>query len=243
MVTEIKLIDARSPAVKQEAEPENWYAEPFTKRTACRTPGQCGGDCDCGCPYNTLTEVERLPLIEEIAQIFPNEWLAFITSAAEDEEIEPIHGKLVAHSPHPDEVYDAVNTILWNQHVYIFFNGDFEAMQASYGAAWAATDPPARRTASGPQQAISTNGIGTAPLPDKLLDLVYSAVDLLYADLPNLNETIRRLRLARVRAVAGGSAEMLSLLDQALDLIEGPLPRLDEVIWLLEEGLAEVEQA
>ena len=59
------------------AAPENWYAEPFTKRTACRTPGQCGGDCDCGCPYNTMTEIERLPLIEEIATIFPNEWLAF----------------------------------------------------------------------------------------------------------------------------------------------------------------------
>jgi len=115
--------------------PENWYAEPFTKRAACRTPGQCGDNCDCGCPYNAMTDIEQLPLIEEVARIFPDEWLAFIISPEEDDDFEPIHGKLVAHSANPDEVYDAVNAVLWNQHVYVFFNGNFDSLKNSYGDA------------------------------------------------------------------------------------------------------------
>jgi hypothetical protein len=83
-----------------------------------------------------MTEIEQLPLIEEIAKIFPDEWLAFIVSPEEDDDYEPIHGKLIAHGPDPDEVYDAVNAVLWNQHVYVFFNGNFEAMQTSYGDGW-----------------------------------------------------------------------------------------------------------
>ena len=121
---------------------ENWYAEPFTKRKKCEVAGRCGGDCDCGCPYNSMTEVEALPLIETVAEMFPNEWLAFIVPPAEDDDYAPVHGKLVAHSPTPDEVHDAVNTVLWNQCVYVFFNGGFEAVQASYGDSW--LNEPAR---------------------------------------------------------------------------------------------------
>jgi hypothetical protein len=131
-LAEITLFENWSTSPDRSEDSENWYIEPFTKRTGCQVSEQCEDDCDCGCPYNTMTEVEQLPLIEEIAKIFPNEWLAFIISPTEDDEYEPIHGKLIAHSPNPDEVYDAVNAILWNQHVYIYFNGGFEAMQASY---------------------------------------------------------------------------------------------------------------
>jgi hypothetical protein len=131
-LAEITLFENWSTSPDRSEDSENWYIEPFTKRTGCQVSGQCEDDCDCRCPYNTMTEVEQLPLIEEIAKIFPNEWLAFIISPTEDDEYEPIHGKLIAHSPNPDEVYDAVNTVLWNQHVYIYFNGSFEAMQASY---------------------------------------------------------------------------------------------------------------
>lgn len=217
-----------SPAHKTK-EPENWYAEPFTKRSGCKVPGQCGGDCECGCPYNGMTEVERLPLIADILHMFPNEWLAFIISPSEDEEVEPIHGKLVAHSPQPDEVYDAANTVLWNQYVYIFFNGDFEAMQASYGLAW--DEPvaqPNQRAYSGPQPEAPS------PLPDNILELIYSALDQLYQT-PKINEAIRRLRLARVKAAALGSDRLLTGLALALDKLETPLPLLDEVIWQLEE--------
>ncbi|MBI1876742.1 MAG: hypothetical protein HYR94_00605, partial [Chloroflexi bacterium] len=148
----IELLDLVPTLPNRTREPENWYAEPFTKRTGCKTPGQCGGDCDCGCPYNTMTEVERLPLIEEIARLFPDEWLAFIISPAEDDDYEPIHGKLIAHSLHPDEVYDAVNAVLWNQHVYIYFNGNYETMQASYGSQGMQDAPlVVKRTYSGPQ--------------------------------------------------------------------------------------------
>jgi hypothetical protein len=220
--------------------PENWYAEPFTKRTGCRRPGQCNGNCDCGCPYNTMTEVERLPLIEEIARIFPDEWLAFIISPAEDDEFEPIHGKLIAHSPDPDELYDAVNTVLWNQHVYIFFNGDFEQLKASYGQHWEQKTEPARQRAfSGPQQI--QEAAARISVPDSLIDLIYSAVDHLYG-VPNLNEAIRRLRLARVRAAATGNEAFLPILAGALDQLETALPRVNEAAWFLEEALADLEK-
>ncbi len=189
-----------------------------------------------------MTDVEGLPLIEEIAKIFPNEWLAFIISPEEDDDYEPQHGKLIAHSPTPDEVYDAVNTVLWNQHIYIFFNGDFEAMKTSYGDNWDQKPAPvAQRAYSGPQQIdLATTASPAEPLPDDLIELIYSAVNNLY-DPPNLNEAIRRLRLARVRAAATANSTLLSLLDKALDKIEAPLPRLDEVIWHLEEGLVDLE--
>jgi hypothetical protein len=238
-LTKIQLIDEWIIPEQRTQEPENWYAEPFTKRTGCNTPGQCGGDCNCGCPYNTMTETERLPLIADIAKIFPNEWLAFIISAEEDEELEPIHGKLIAHSPHPDEVYDATNTVLWNQHVYVYFNGDFAAMQTSYGPAWSEPVAVDQRTYSGPKQILAATPAAD-PLPETLLDLVYSAIDQLYGT-TNLNEAIRRLRLARVRAAAAPNEVLLPILDQALDLIQGPLPRVNEVVWFLEEALAELE--
>lgn len=238
---EIKLIDDWTTPPGRLQEPENWYAEPFTKRTACNTPGQCGGDCNCGCPYNTMTDLERLPLIEEIAQIFPNEWLAFIISAEEDDELEPTHGKLIAHSPHPDDIYDAANTVLWNQHVYVYFNGDFEAMQASYGPTWEQREAVDQRTYSGPKQIeAAAKAAPREPLPEGVIDLVYSAIDKLYGT-TNLNEAIRRLRLARVRAAAAQDDALLPILDSALDQIEGPLPRINEVIWFLEEALAELE--
>lgn len=241
-MTEIKLVDNWTPAPTRLENTENWYAEPFTKRTACQVPGQCGGDCDCGCPYNTMTETERLPLIETIAAIFPNEWLAFLISPAEDEEFEPVHGKLVAHSPDPDEIFDAVNTVLWNQHVYVFFNGDYTALKSSYGQRWDKPVEPANpKSYSGPKPALGAESPvpPAEPLPDNLVALVYSAVDQLY-DTPNLSEAIRRLRLARVRAAAAANRDLTALLDNGLDQLEGPLPRVNQVIWKLEDGLADL---
>ena len=242
-MTEIKLLDTWTPSSGRLNETENWYVEPFTKRTGCKVPGQCGGDCDCGCPYNTMTETERLPLIETITRIFPNEWLAFIISPDEDEDFEPLHGKLIAHSPDPDEVYNAVNAVLWNQHVYIFFNGDFEAAKASYGDRWdhksEAVEP---RTYSGPKQIEPPTKSLSDPLSDDLMELIHSAIDQLYGT-PNLNGAIRRLRLARVRAAAEADEDLTALLDSALDQIEGPLPRINEIIWHLEEGLVDLESA
>jgi hypothetical protein len=189
-----------------------------------------------------MTEVEQLPLIEEIARIFPNEWLAFIISPEEDDDFEPVHGKLIAHGPNPDEVYDAVNTVLWNQHVYVYFNGDFAGAKESYGDTWdAETEAVGQQTYSGPKQ---VNEVATAvppePLPDNLVELVYSALDHLY-DMPNLNEAIRRLRLARVRATRAEEEPLLPILDSALDQLEVSLPRVNEVIWFLEEALVDLE--
>jgi hypothetical protein len=192
-----------------------------------------------------MTEVERLPLIEEIARLFPNEWLAFIISPEEDEDFEPVHGKLIAHSPEPDEIYDAVNTVLWNQHVYVYFNGDFETLKESYGPGWnEASETVAQRTFSGPKQVgeVAAALASPEPLPDTLMALIYSALDQLYGQ-PNLNETIRRLRLARVRAANAARSDLLPILDGALDQLELPLPRVNEVAWFLEEALAELEES
>lgn len=251
-MTPIELFDSPniiSPQDSIEIEgrlstPENWYAEPFTKRTACRTPGQCGGDCDCGCPYNSMTDVEHLPLIEEIARIFPNEWLAFIISPEEDDDIEPVHGKLIAHSANPDDVYDAVNTVLWNQYVYVFFNGEFDNLQASYGNAWNQIDNSVtQRTFSGPKQVnqVQPSTLQPEALPEDLMGLIYSAIDQLYS-MPDLNQAIRRLRLARVKAGYTNNALLLPIIDAALDQLEVPLPRVNEVTWFLEEALAELEE-
>lgn len=234
-MTPIELFVSPNSINRHTPEPENWYAEPFTKRTACKVPGQCGGDCNCGCPYNTMTEVERLPLIADLTVMFPNEWLAFIISPSEDEDYEPMHGKLIAHSVYPDEVYDAVNTVLWNQHVYVFFNGDFEAMQASYSTDWDQEIPAVPSVVAGPQADPFVPS-----LPDSLLELVYSALDHLY-DTPKMNEAIRRLRLARVKAMQQGHPALMSILDTALDKLETSTPSVDEVIWQLEEACAELE--
>jgi hypothetical protein len=234
-LSQIELFEVTPAAPRKMREPENWYTEPFTKRHACQTPGQCGDDCDCGCPYNTMTDVERLPLIETIAQAFPNEWLAFIISPAEDEEYEPLHGKLVAHSPNPDEIYDAVNTVLWNQHVYVYFNGNFETLQSSYGDGWLA------EAVAKPPQPAATLPAGH-PLPTDLLELIYSAVDQLYSA-PKINEAIRRLRLARMKAANPANPTLMAQLDAVLDKLESPLPLLDEVIWQLEEICVDFEPA
>lgn len=237
-MTTIELLDLMPSSSNRLREPENWYAEPFTKRTGCKTPGQCGGDCNCGCPYNTMTEVERLPLIEEVACIFPNEWLAFIISPAEDEDYEPIHGKLIAHSLYPDEVYDAVNAVLWNQHVYIYFNGNYEAMRASYNQGGPNAAPIIKRTYSGPQP----GSFESVTPPDNLTELIYSALDQLYNG-SRLDEAVRRLRLARVRAARHDHKVLITALDMALDKLETPLPIIDEIIWHLEEALADLEAA
>lgn len=111
--------------------PSGWVVGRFEKRHGCRTPGQCGEDCDCGCPYKEMSAASSLPLIETIARYFPDEWLAFIVPPEEDEDLVPIHGKLVAHSLNLDDVHDAILTVLWNQCVYLFYNGDVDSQQAS----------------------------------------------------------------------------------------------------------------
>ncbi len=114
-----------------DSPPLDWMVGRFQKRHTCRIPGQCDQDCDCGCPYKEMSEAETLPLIATIAKHFPNEWLAFIVPPEEDNDPLPVHGKLVAHSPHLDDVHDAILTVLWNQCVYVFFNGDLESQQTS----------------------------------------------------------------------------------------------------------------
>lgn len=241
MLSEIKLIDPTPLAPTETL--ENWYAEPFTKRTSCEIPGQCGGDCNCGCPYNAMTELEKLPRIDDFVDMFPNQWLAFITSSTEDEEFAPTHGKLVAHSPDPNEIFDAQNTVLWNQCVYIFFNGNYEAMLASYEHAEPQAGLAPTPESQG-QRVPSQPPNHLKPLPQKLTDLIYSALDQLYLKNPDLGEAIRRLRVAKVRLSFKADTPLLSALDTALDYLEAPTDSqhsLDDVIWVLEEALVELE--
>ncbi len=245
---------------------ENWYAEPFTKRSGCQTPGQCDDDCDCDCSYTSMSDAERLPLIEELAQLFPNEWLAFIVPPEEDDDLTPTHGKLVAHSPHPDDIFDAVNTVLWNQCVYVFFNGAVAAMEASYGdklhqKTITVAQPVAPSLPSGRVYFTSLNqktitvAQPVAPsltpppptnaetVPDKLLDLIYSAIDKLYQTPPAISEAVRRLRIAKVRLNYNAESPLHSILDRALDGLEIARPDVPNVIWNLEEALTTFETA
>ena len=220
--------------------PENWYIEPFTKRVSCQIPGQCGGECDCGCPYNTMTELERLPLIEEMAVLFPSEWLAFVISSAEDDDPIPRHGKLVAHSPHPDEIFAAANTVLWNQCIYVYFNGDFEALERSYGDSLAQEVTVQKTVMAAEAHRVPPK---TEPVPEKLLDLIYSALDKLYQKPTDLDEAIRRLRIAKMRARFNPDSPLNFALDQVLDKLEVFPPSVSEAIWELEEALAALEFA
>lgn len=219
---------------------ENWYVEPFTKRTGCQIPGQCGGECDCGCPYNTMTELDRLPLIEEIAALFPNEWLAFIISPKEDDDPMPTHGKLVAHSSNPDDIFEATNTVLWNQCVYVYFNGDFEAMEQSYGDSL--DEDVTVQDVVTPKEPYRVPP-KTGPVPEKLLDLIYSALDKLYQDPVDIDEAVRRLRIAKVRLHFNPDSLLISVLDQALDKLEVFPESVSDITWELEEALAELEFA
>ena len=87
--------------------------------------GQCGVDCDCGCPYTGMEEKGRIEEIVHIERRYPNEWLAFVIPPGED-EFNPERGMLVVHSPDDNEVWDAVNRITHNQVVHVYFNGQLD---------------------------------------------------------------------------------------------------------------------
>lgn len=87
--------------------------------------GECGVNCDCGCPYTDMEGRGRVELIAEVEQRYPNEWLAFVIPPGED-EFAPDRGMLVVHSPDDDEVWEAVKRITHNQVVHVYFNGPLE---------------------------------------------------------------------------------------------------------------------
>ena len=112
---------------------------------------------------------------------------------------------------------------------------------ASYGDGWDQKLKPMPSTDPDLEQAHTPIAPPRPDLPDDLIELTYSAIDQLYGT-PNLNEAMRRLRLARVRAGATDRA-LVDILDNALDQIEAPSPQIKEVIWYLEEKLADLNIA
>ena len=113
--------------------------------------GQCGVDCDCGCPYTGMDEKGKIDLIATVEQRYPNEWLAFVIPPGEN-EYAPERGMLVVHSADDNEVWDAVNRITQNQVVHVYFNGllsdDYldwaESEPAPIGARVPSFTPPAQ---------------------------------------------------------------------------------------------------
>jgi hypothetical protein len=197
-----------------------------------------GSGCD-DCPHTIMDDAESLPLIEEIASMFPNEWLAFVVPSTEDQDPIPLHGNLVAHSPGPDDIFDAVNAVLWNQCVYTFFNGSYEAMEASYGDTLEQEDTVQQPTSAAAFKITPS----VDPVPDKLFELIYSAIDKLRQKPPNIGEAIRRLRIAKIRAVYNPQSPLLAPLDKALDGLEMSDPAIADIIWQIEESLSELEVA
>jgi hypothetical protein len=112
--------------------------------------GQCGVDCDCGCPYTGIEEKGRVEEIAVVEQRYPNQWLAFVIPPGEN-EFAPERGMLVVHSGDDNEVWDAVNRITRNQVVHVYFNGVLsdeyldwaESEPAPLGARIPAFAPPA----------------------------------------------------------------------------------------------------
>lgn len=96
-------------------------------RAACATHNDhaaCGGNCDCGCPYSGLHH--RVEGIAEIERRYPNQWLGLVIPAGED-DYAPEYAMLVVHSDNDNEVWDAVQSITFNQVVHVYFNGDLDA--------------------------------------------------------------------------------------------------------------------
>ncbi len=85
----------------------------------------CGPDCGCGCPYTGMREHGRIEPVAAVEARYPDEWLAFVIPPGED-EYHPEQALLVVHSPDPDEVWDAVARITFNQVVHVYFNGSLE---------------------------------------------------------------------------------------------------------------------
>lgn len=98
--------------------------------------GQCGVDCDCGCPYTGMDEKGKIEAIAEVEQRYPDEWLAFVIPPGEN-EYAPERGMLIVHAADDNEVWDAVNRITQNQVVHVYFNG---LLNDDY-LDWAETEP------------------------------------------------------------------------------------------------------
>lgn len=89
----------------------------------------CGVNCTCGCPYTAMDVRGNVEPIRLVEQRYPNEWLAFVIPAGED-EYAPDRGMLVVHSTNDSEVWDAVERITHNQVVHVYFNGNDDAYMA-----------------------------------------------------------------------------------------------------------------
>ena len=98
--------------------------------------GQCGIDCDCGCPYTGMVEKDRVEEIIAVELRYPNEWLGFVIPPGED-EFQPERGMLVVHSIDDNEVWDALNRVTNNQVVHVYFNGSLSDAYVD----WAETTP------------------------------------------------------------------------------------------------------
>lgn len=107
--------------------------------------GECGTNCTCGCPYIGIEEKGHIELIATVEQRYPDEWLAFVIPAGED-EFAPERGMLVVHSADDEEVWEAVKQITYNQIVHVYFNGPLEPYLE-----WAACAPASAAPAPAPR--------------------------------------------------------------------------------------------
>ena len=85
----------------------------------------CGPDCGCGCPYTGMIERGRVESIAAIEARYPEQWIALVIPPGED-EMTPETAMLVAYGTDPDDVWDAVARITFNQVVHVYYNGSLE---------------------------------------------------------------------------------------------------------------------
>ncbi|NJP04932.1 MAG: hypothetical protein HC837_04530 [Chloroflexaceae bacterium] len=80
---------------------------------ACCCQGECRGG---GIPVYAVTDIERC---------YPGEWLALLLPPGED-QYQPEHGILVAHSRSDSDVWQTVMTIPDQHLIHVYFNGTWD---------------------------------------------------------------------------------------------------------------------
>jgi hypothetical protein len=85
------------------------------------THANCGPNCDCGCPYTGMHERGRVEDVRAIEARHPDTWLALVIPPGED-EYQPEQAMLVAYGDDENEVFDAAQSVTFNQVLHVYYN-------------------------------------------------------------------------------------------------------------------------
>jgi hypothetical protein len=81
-----------------------------------------------------MAERGRVEAVTAIEARLPEQWVALVIPPGEDEE-SPTSAMLIAYGDDPDEVWDAVSRVTFNQVVHVYYNGSLDRYLAWADAA------------------------------------------------------------------------------------------------------------